>query len=114
MTASLTQKGMFSNFGANTEGDFYRGLEYLMPRASRNPGNETARTAQHKRVSPIRAFARREHGHEIFIFLAVVFQHFYSRIQRARVFLHFCRPVKIISHSKSVIYNTLGVKKLNT
>ena len=86
MTSNLTQKGMISNLVANTKGDFYWRLKYLMPRASRNPENETAHTAKHKRGSPIGAIAKREHEHEIFNFLAVIYPQYSSHFQWVRIF----------------------------
>ena len=88
MTSNLTQKGMFSNLAANIKSDFYWRLKYLMPRASRNPEHETAHTAEHKRVSPIGAMAKREHEHEIFNFLAVIYQKSILLILWVRGFLY--------------------------
>jgi hypothetical protein len=103
MTSNLTQKGMTSNFTGNTEGDFYWRLKYPCQNQG-NPENETALTAKHKRVSPIRAFARREHEHENFSFLAVILTKHTSPILWVRDSLFPYLPVKIISYLKSGLY----------
>jgi hypothetical protein len=60
-------------FAKNIKGDFYWRLKYLMPRASRNPVDEIAPTAKHKRILPFSVLAEREHEHETLNFLAVYF-----------------------------------------
>ena len=74
MTINLTQKRMINNFSTFTKGDFYWRLKNPCQHQG-NPENETALTAKHKRVLPVRVFTRREHVHEIFTFLAVIYQH---------------------------------------
>ncbi len=103
MTSNLTQKGMISNFMGNTEGDFYWRLKYPCQNQG-NPENETAFTAKHKRVSPIRASAKREHEHENFSSLAVILLKYTSPIPWVRESLFPYLPVKIISYLKSGLY----------
>src|SRR5680860_1099627 len=102
MTSNLTQKEMI-NFMGKTEGDFYWRLKYPCQYRG-NPENETAFTAKHKRVSPIRASAKREHEHENFSFLAFILQKYPSPILRVREPLFPYLPVKIISYLKSGLY----------
>jgi hypothetical protein len=63
----------FGKFVKNTKGDFYWRLKYLMPRAFRNPVDEIAFTAKHKRILPFSVFTVREHEHETLNFLAAFF-----------------------------------------
>ena len=107
MTINLTQKGMISTFTANVKGDFYWRLKYPCQHQG-NPEDETALTAKHKRVSPIQAFARREHEH--FIFLAVTYQKYTSHTQWVGDFLYSNQLTKIISCLKSRLYNFRAFK----
>ena len=71
MTNNLTQKGMINTFANTNEGDFYWRLKYLRLRAIRNPEDETAFNAKHKRVLPILPTSKREHEYEtLSLFLA--------------------------------------------
>ena len=88
MTRDLTQKRMINTFGMlfvrNIKGDRYWRLKYLMLRAFRNPGDEIAHTAKHRRISPISVSAGREHEHETLNFLAVFSFQTHSHFQWVR------------------------------
>lgn len=76
MTIILTQKRMINNFATKDQilkGEFSWRLKYLKLRAFRNPVDEIAFTAKHKRLLPILFTSRREHEHETLNFLAVIF-----------------------------------------
>lgn len=109
MTINLTQKGMINNFAAFTKGDFYWRLKNSCQHQG-NPEDETTFTAKHKRVLPIRVFTRREHEHEIFTFLAVIFQNYILPILRVGVIMWLYQPAIIIYHLKSSFYNVKVLK----
>ena len=114
MTKDLTQKRMINTFGMlfveNTKGDFYWRLKYLMPRASRNPVDEIAPTAKHRRISPISVSTGREHEHETLNSLAVLSFQSYSHYQWVRDFLRFSEGVKITFPSFTTCYGNLNFK----
>lgn len=114
MTSDLTQKGMISRFVGNNKGDFYWRLKNLMLRAIRNPADETAHTAKHKRVSPISAYVEREHEHEILNFLAVFSYTLTSHFQWVREVLCHYQSVKNASCLKPISYGGRIILNLNT
>ena len=106
MTRDLTQKRMINTFGMllvrNIKGDRYWRLKYLMLRAFRNPGDEIAHTAKHRRISPISVSIGREHEHETLNFLAVFSFQTYSHFQWVRDVLCLNNGAKSTSLSLSV------------
>ncbi len=104
MTSNLTQKGMIITFVGSNKGDFYWRLKNLKLRAIRNPEDETAHTAKHKRVLPILTSVGREHEHEILTFLAVLSFKLTFHIQWEGEVMYLYEKTKTSSYSKSASY----------
>jgi len=115
MTKDLTQKRMINTFGMlfvkDIKGDRYWRLKYLVLRAFRNPGDEIAHTAKHRRISPILVSTGREHEHETLNSLAVFSPQSYSHIQWVREVVCLLQGVKITMVSYLVRYGILNNNK---
>ena len=115
MTKDLTQKRMINTFGMlfveNIKGDRYWRLKYLVLRAFRNPGDEIAHTAKHRRISPILVSTGREHEHETLNSLAVFSPQSYSHIQWVRDVVCLSQGGRITIISYLVRYGILNNKK---
>ncbi len=102
MTSILTQKRRIITFVESNKDNFYRRLKNIKLRAIRNPENETAHTAKHKRVLPILTSVGREH--ETLNFLAVIFLKLTLHIQRREETVYLYEKAKASSRSTSYSY----------
>ena len=82
-----------------------------MPRASRNPVDEIAHTAKHRRISPISVSTGREHEHETLNSLAVFSPQSYSHIQWVRELVCLLQGARITIALYIVRYGILNNKK---